>query len=319
MQKLEASGTALVIRSRRKPLELRHLRYFVALAESLNFTRAAERVHVTQSTLSHQIRQLEEEVGKSLFDRIGRKVVMTEAGEAFLVYASRALREIDTGLGALRDADQQMTGTVRVGATHTFSLGFIPACAAAFMRRHPTVRMVVRELAADAICDQLLAGELDLGIAYSPGSRTELRFEALYEEEMVLVVGRSHPYAHRKRVRMIELHGQKMALLPAQFATRNMLEECFRVCGARPLVVAEIDSVAPMLGLVAESDIAAIVARDVVDKHSGLCCIALESPMPVRTPGILWRRDSVHSLPVQSFSAILRQLAHSGKSEVLPA
>ena len=300
-------------------MELRHLRYFVALAESLNFTRAAERVHVTQSTLSHQIRQLEEEVGKSMFDRIGRKVVMTEAGEAFLVYASRALREIDIGLGALRDADRQMTGTVRVGATHTFSLGFIPACAAAFMRRHPTVRMELRELAADTICDQLLAGELDLGIAYSPGSRTELRFEALYEEEMVLVVGHAHPYAQRKRVRMIELHAQKMALLPAQFATRSMLEECFRISGARPLVVAEIDSVAPMLGLVAESDIAAIVARDVVDKHSGLCCIALESPMPVRTPGILWRRDSVHSLPVQSFSAILRQLAHSGKSEVLPA
>ena len=299
-------------------MELRHLRYFVALAESLHFTRAAERVHVTQSTLSHQIRQLEEEIGKSLFDRVGRRVVMTEAGEAFLFFAAPAPREIDTGLGALRDADEQMAGTVRVGATHTFNLGFIPNCAAAFMRRHPTVRMVLRELSADAICDQLLAGELDLGIAYSPGTRTELRFEALYEEEMVLVVGNSHPYARRKRVRMVELHAQKMALLPAQFATRVMLEECFRESGARPLVVAEIDSVAPMLSLVAQSDIAAIVARDVIDRRDGLCCISLESPMPVRTPGILWRRDRVHSLPVQSFSSIVRQSAQGGRSNLPP-
>jgi LysR family cyn operon transcriptional activator len=296
-------------------LELRHLRYFVALADSLNFTRAAERVHVTQSTLSHQIRQLEEEIGKPLFDRVARKVVLTEAGEAFRSYASRALKEIDAGLGALKETDDRMVGTVRVGGTHTFNLGFIPACVATFMTQHPTVRMVVRELAADTICSLLRSGELDLGVAYRPTDMADLRFEALYEEEMVLVVGKAHPLAGRKRVRMIELHRQRMALLPAQFATRGMLDDCFRACGAEPLVVAEIDSVAPMLGVVLSSDIAAIVARDVVRSVPGLRAIALESPTPVRTPGILWRRESAHSMPVQSFSAIVRQAASGSRRE----
>src|SRR4030095_11983121 len=116
-------------------MELRHLRYFVALAECLSFTRAAERVHVTQSTLSHQIRQLEEEVGRMLFERIGKRVVMTEAGERFIEHATRALREVDHGLGALKESSQDLAGEVRVGATHTFNLGFIPECAALFLER----------------------------------------------------------------------------------------------------------------------------------------------------------------------------------------
>ena len=95
-------------------MELRHLRYFVALAEHLSFTRAAARVHVTQSTLSHQIRQLEEEVGQPLFDRIGKKVVTTEAGELFLGFAVRALKEVDQGIAMLRPGSGGLTGRVRV-------------------------------------------------------------------------------------------------------------------------------------------------------------------------------------------------------------
>ena len=98
-------------------MELRHLRYFVALAEYLSFTRAAERVHVTQSTLSHQIRQLEEEVGQPLFDRIGKKVVTTEAGELFLGFAMRALKEVDQGI-AHAQARQRRPDRAGAGRRH---------------------------------------------------------------------------------------------------------------------------------------------------------------------------------------------------------
>src|SRR5690606_25702982 len=101
-------------------MELRHLRYFIAVASSLNFTRAAERVHVTQSTLSHQIRQLEEEIGQALFERKGRRVVLTDAGESFLAYATRAMTVIDQGLSELKQSVVSMTGEVRIGTTHTF-------------------------------------------------------------------------------------------------------------------------------------------------------------------------------------------------------
>ena len=291
-------------------MELRHLRYFVALAEYLSFTRAAARVHVTQSTLSHQIRQLEEEVGQPLFDRIGKKVVTTEAGELFLAFASRALKEVDLGLAMLKPGGSDLTGQVRIGATHTFNIGLIPECVALFLARHPTVRVRVEELAADQIGAKLHAGELDLGIAYRPSGPSELWFEPLYNEEMVLVVADSHPLAARKRIRMVELHQQRLVLLPEYFATRTLLDECFKTSGAEPIVVAEMSTIAPMLGLVLRMQIAAIAATNAVPAAmKGLRMIPLESPTPIRTPGLLWRLGGKQAAPVQSFAVIVRKTA----------
>jgi LysR family transcriptional regulator, cyn operon transcriptional activator len=291
-------------------MELRHLRYFVALAEYLSFTRAAERVHVTQSTLSHQIRQLEEEVGQPLFDRIGKKVVTTEAGELFLAFASRALKEVDHGIAMLKPGGGGLTGQVRIGATHTFNIGLIPECVALFLARHPTVRVSVEELPADQIGARLHAGELDIGIAYRPNGPTDLWFEPLYNEEMVLVVSDAHPLAGRKRIRMVELHQQRLVLMPDYFATRTLLDECFKASGAEPVVVAEMSTIAPMLGLVLRMQIGAIVAINAVPTAmSGLQMIPIESPTPIRTPGILWRLDGEKAAPVQSFAVIVRKTA----------
>ncbi|MDB6001225.1 MAG: transcriptional regulator, LysR family [Rhizobacter sp.] len=291
-------------------MELRHLRYFVALADCLSFTRAAERVHVTQSTLSHQIRQLEEELGQPLFERIGKKVVTTEAGELLLGFASRALKEVDQGVALLRPGAGNLTGQVRIGATHTFNIGLIPECVALFLARHPTVRVSVEELAAEEIGTRLRAGKLDLGIAYRPQGPSDLWFEPLYNEEMVLVVSHSHPLAGRKRIRMVELHRQDLVLMPAQFSTRTMLEECFAASGAEPTVVAEMSTVAPMLALVARTQIGSVVAINAVPAGmAGLKVIPIESPTPVRTPGILWRLGEKQPAAIQSFAVILRKTA----------
>ncbi|MBB1600375.1 LysR substrate-binding domain-containing protein [Variovorax sp. UMC13] len=290
-------------------MELRHLRYFSALADSLNFTRAAERLHVTQSTLSHQIKQLEDEVGTLLFDRTGKRVALTEAGEAFLHHATRALREIDRGLGALRENPQEAVGELRIGSTPTFNVAFIPDCIASFQTRYPGVRVVVEELAADLIVARLQDGSLDLGIAYRPGEPGPLQFEPLYNEEMVLVVAHGHPLARRKRVRMVELHRLPMVLLPASFATRQMLDECFRTCGAEPYVAAEINALAPIMGLVAKTQLASIVAANAVLPNSGLDIVRLESPTPVRTPGMLWSPPARESEATRAFSSIVRKVA----------
>ena len=291
-------------------MELRHLRYFVALAETLSFTRAAQRVHVTQSTLSHQIRQLEDEVGQPLFDRIGKKVVTTEAGELFLGFAGRALKEVDLGVAMLTPGAGGLTGQVRIGATHTFNIRLIPECVAQFLARHPTVQVRVEELSADQIGMRLNAGELDIGIAYRPIGPTDLWFEPLYNEEMVLVVSDTHPLAARKRIRMVELHQQRLVLLPEYFATRALLQECFKASGAEPMVVAEMSTVAPMLGLALRAQVGAIVAINAVPVGmTGLRMIPIESPTPIRTPGLLWRLDSDRAAPVQSFAVIVRKTA----------
>ena len=292
-------------------MELRHLRYFVALAECLHFTRAAERVHVTQSTLSHQIRQLEEEIGRRLFERVDKRVLITEEGELFLAYAQRALKEVDQGIGALKASAAGLTGSLRVGATHTFNIGFIPECVAALLVRHPTVNVTVNELTVDEIGARLLAGTIDMGISYRARMAPVLQFEPLYNEQMVLAVSPAHPLARRKRLRLVELHRQPLVLLPPSFATRAMLDECFRACGAEPAVIAEMDTIAPMLGLVERLQIGAIVSEHAVQRHSPLRVIPLESPTPLRTPGIVWRREEPRSAPMRTFAAIVRRIARS--------
>jgi LysR family cyn operon transcriptional activator len=292
-------------------MELRHLRYFVALADCLSFTRAAERVHVTQSTLSHQIRQLEEEIGQPLFERIGRRVVTTEAGALLLGFATRALREVDDGIAMLQPGAGGLTGQVRVGATHTFNIALIPECVALFLDRHPTVQVRVEELAADAIGERLAAGALDLGIAYRPAAPSALRFEPLFHEEMVLVVSERHPFGSRKRIRMVELHQQPLVLLPSYFATRTLLDECFRSCGAEPVVVAEMSTILPMLGLVLRMPVGAIAAVNAVPPAmAGLRMVPIESPTPIRTPGLVWP-ESPQAAAVEAFAVVVRKTARS--------
>jgi LysR family transcriptional regulator, cyn operon transcriptional activator len=294
-------------------MELRHLRYFVSLAECLSFTRAAERMHVTQSTLSHQIKQLEDELGHALFDRIGKRVVLTEAGEMFLGHASKALLEVDHGLSHLKRAGDELSGEVHIGATGSFNVGFVPECLAIFLKRNPTVKVTVEELSADDIGRRLIDATLDVGVAYEPADPTHLWFEPLYTEEMVLVVSARHPLAQRKRVRMVELHRHNLVMLPHSFATRSLLDECFKSCGAEPVVVAEMNTIAPMIGLVARTQLATIVSALAVTGNEDVKTIPLESPTPMRTPGILWKRDGKQTPAVRSFAATMRKLA-LGKS-----
>jgi LysR family cyn operon transcriptional activator len=288
-------------------MELRHLRYFAALAEELSFTRAAARVHVTQSTLSHQIKQLEAEIGCGLFHRVGKRVVMTEAGQTFLANVTMALKEIDTGVRSIKNTAKPLTGELRIGSTHTFNISLIPQCLASFLERHPSASVLVQELPAAGVETELLAGNVDVGVAYYPTNRADLLFEPLYNEEMVLAVARNHPLAQRKRIRLSELHHQRLGLSTRESRTRQMLDASFRSVDAEPIVVAEMDSTAAILNLVRRSGIAAIVSVRAAAEVPGISVISLESPTPLRTPGLLWRKDTVKSPQAISFASIVRE------------
>jgi LysR family cyn operon transcriptional activator len=293
-------------------MELRHLRYFAALAETLHFTRAADRTHVTQSTLSHQIKQLEEELGVNLFDRIGKRVVITEAGDTLLAQILPALKQIDMAVTALNSQPGSVAGTLRVGATYSFNTRLVPQCIASFLSRNPAIRVTAEELSQAKIVERLESGELDLGIAYRPTEDHDLWFEPLYNEEMVLVVASDHPLAKRRKVRMIELHNLRMALLPTMFSTRQQLDECFRAAGAEPVVVAEMNTIMPMIELVKQTDLAGIVGETAVGGVEGLAIVALENPTPIRTPGLLWKRGGSDDLVIKQFAAVVRRATDAG-------
>jgi LysR family cyn operon transcriptional activator len=291
-------------------MELRHLRYFKALADCMNFTRAAERVHVTQSTLSHQIRQLEDELGVALFERTGKRVTLTAAGEMFLEYSVEALGAIDRGITAINVVAKDVISELRAGVTQTSNRVLVPQCLARFMEQHPGVRVSLEEMPAERINAELRAGTLDLGVSYRPGNATDIAFEPLYDEEMVLVVSPEHHLAGRKRVRMAELSGQRLALLHKGFTTRQLLERCFAECGAAPLVVAEFNTINPMVELVSRTDTATIIALGHDLRRSDVHAIQLESPTPIRTTGILWASGAERApLHVKAFKALLRQEA----------
>jgi LysR family cyn operon transcriptional activator len=224
--------------------------------------------------------------------------------------AMSSVKDSGHGIATLKPSSRSLSGQVRIGTTHTFNIGLIPECVALFLARHPSVKVRVEELPAEQIGERLQARELDIGIAYRPSGPTELWFEPLYNEEMVLVVSAKHPLAGRKRIRMVELHQQRLVLMPDYFSTRALLDDCFKACGAQPLVVAEMSTIAPMLALVLRMPIGAIVAINAVpEAMTGLQMIPIESPTPIRTPGILWRQQSQRVAAVQSFAVIVRKTA----------
>jgi LysR family cyn operon transcriptional activator len=292
-------------------MELRHLRYFLALAERLNFTRAAASVHVTQSTLSHQISQLEEELGQRLFDRSERRVTITAAGELFLPKAVKALAEIDSGIALMHTAARTLVGKLQLGTTPTLNMGLVPHCVSLFVKDHPSMYVMVDENTGDLLIADMHAGRLDLVLAYKPFNLEGLLFEPLCTEEMVLVVGATHPLADRKRVRMVELHRRELVLPPRKFTTRQQLDDAFEAAGAEPFVAVECSSLSAILALVQRSSFASIISRSALPNPTDLHAIALEGPSLVRTPGLIWAVERPRLPAVAAFASIVRTIAKS--------
>jgi DNA-binding transcriptional LysR family regulator len=182
------------------PMELRHLRYFLAVAESLSFTRAAVALNVTQPTLSQQIRQLEDGVGCALLDRVGRHVRLTAAGDVFREHAQRVLNEIDAAENALAELQGLMRGTLRIGVFQSFNSSLLPPILGAFSEAYPDIRVVVRQLPTREMEAHLVRGDLDLGIAYVTPESSRIESEKLFEEAMTLVVSDTHRYARRREI-----------------------------------------------------------------------------------------------------------------------
>jgi len=289
-------------------MELRHLRYFVALAERLNFTAAAEQVHVTQPTLSHQIKQLENELGVDLFNRSERRVSLTAAGVLFLPKVLEALKALDSGTALLKASTTELSGHIRVATSQTFNIVIVPRTVLLYMQHHQHVRITVEELTLEDMTRALRSGDIDLAIAYQPVDSQDLLFEPLCDEELVLISRPDHPLARRKRVRMIELHGRDMVMLPSRFKTRQILQEAFNSAGTEPNVIVESGTIPSLLNLVRETGAPTILSRYAVAPDSTLKTIPLESPRPMRTTGLIWSRNRSQTPILAAFGALLRSV-----------
>lgn len=289
-------------------MEIRQLRYFLDIAETEHLTQSAQNLFVTQSTLSHGLRLLEQELGIPLFDRLGRGLKLSQAGAEFRVHATRALKEVEAGRMALADLNGLRSGRLTVGAFPTFLNTVVPATVAAFSRAYPGVTVVVRDLRAGPIEEQLLSGELDLGIAFHPTTQEEIETEPLFDERLLLVVGPAHPLAGRRSIAMKALSRVPLALLPRSFATRRMIDESLRSIGVRIDIRVEMDSVESLLGVCRHGDLASIVPERAARQAPDLHALAITAPQLVRHAGILWRRGASRNAAAREFAALLRAI-----------
>ncbi|HEX4733529.1 MAG TPA: LysR substrate-binding domain-containing protein, partial [Thermoleophilaceae bacterium] len=192
-------------------MEVRQLRYLVALADERHFTRAAAREHIAQPALSQQIRRLEEQVGLALVERTTRSVALTEAGELLVARARRILNELDAAQAELEALKGVQVGHVTVGVLHTMGPVDVSLALALFRERHPGVELTVREQSSEELAEMLRLDELDLAFL-SVTERVEshgLGLHQLVSEELALVVSPTHRLAGRRRVRMVELAGEE--------------------------------------------------------------------------------------------------------------
>ena len=293
-------------------MELRHLRYFVAIADAGTMARAAERVFVTQSTLSHQLAQLEDEVGCALFERIGRTLRLSDEGRELLGHARGVMAQVEEGKRAVSKVRALGTGSLRVGVIHTFVTGLIPQVAAAFVKGHPGVRLQMAELTAIEIEAQVADGALDLGVAFFPAASDAVMGEHLFDDELRLAVPASHALAQRATARFGELGELPLAMLGPRYATRRMLDAHFRRAGVQPRIVVEIDSVDALQRVVEQGVAGAFLPGRTARRSARVRLLDVTHPKPVRPAGLVWRRSSYRSAAAVAFVDKLKtELARS--------
>lgn len=288
-------------------IKLRQLEYFLAVAESLHFTNAAQALFVTQPTLSHQIAQLETRLGFPLLNRVGKKVTLTEAGRLFKAHASRALQELKAGQDALAELEGLARGELRIGIIQSFCFTLLPPLLEKFIGRYPTIRMRIENVPARAIEEGLARGHLDLGIAFAPATLEETQAEPILEERMLLVADRSHPLVRRKSCAVAQLDGKPMALLNEDFSTRQLIDRALAEAGAKPDVVCETNSIEVMLAAVRSGKLLTILPERAFTPHGGLVAVPLHDPTPRRVSALLWNRHSFRSRAARTFADMLRE------------
>lgn len=294
-------------------MEIRQLRYFLDIADTEHLTQSAQNLYVTQSTLSHGLRQLEQELGVVLFDRLGRGLKLSPAGQEFRAYALRALKELEAGRMALSDLSGLQTGRLTLGVFPTFLHTVVPATVAAFHRDYPKVSVAVRALRAGPIEEQLLRGELDLGIAFHPALHEDMEAEPLFDERLLVVVHAGHPLVSASQWPLDALDGMPLALLTRNFATRRQIDEQFRQAGLAPDVRVEMESVEALLGVCRHSvALATIVPERAARQCPDLHAAVIDAPGWVRTAGLLWRRGASRSAAALEFARRLRESAGAG-------
>ena len=199
-------------------MELRHIRYFIAVAEYLNFSKAAQQLHIAQPPLSRQIRQLEEDLGVTLFLRNKRRVALTKAGQIFLDEARKLIVQAGHAMEAARHAQKGESGIVRIGIASGLG-GMVSKVVFEHRKRMPAIEIECRDVFSTLQNEALRKGEIDIGFLRPPLDHVNLDCELLFEEEFVVVLPRTHKLAKRRFLRLKEIADEPLIIFDRNFST----------------------------------------------------------------------------------------------------
>jgi len=234
-------------------MELRHLRYFVSVAEESNVRRAAARLHVAQPALSRQIRQLEFELGTELFRREKRRIFLSPAGSTFLPEARRTLAAAQHAITVARAGERGELGELSIGFVESAAFGILPGVVKRFRKRFPAVRLSLREMVTNEQLKALHEGRLDVGFLRTPIDDRDISTRLVLREPLMAALPLWHPLARRKQLRLAKLAGEPFILFPRTLGP-NFFDQIVGACrraGFGPRIVQEAVQMGTIVSLVA--------------------------------------------------------------------
>lgn len=288
-------------------MDFDQLRYFLSVAEQQNFTRAAEKLGISQPALSRSIQKLEEELGQPVFERKTRAVALTEAG---ILLQSRAQQV----LAILRDTKAEITddgksGRVRLGAIPTIAPYFLPEVLRQFSSAFPKSVLVVQENTTDILLKNLTQGEIDLAVLALPVPARYLEVDELFEEELLLVLPTDHPLVERETIRLVDVEPYPFVLLDeAHCLSDNIISFC-RQRSFQPVAVERTSQLAMVQELVSLSHGISMVpamARQ-LDQSNRRVYRSISGKKPTRTVAVVWNPYRFQSRLVKAFREHLNQ------------
>jgi DNA-binding transcriptional LysR family regulator len=293
-------------------MELRHLKYFVAVAEELNFRRAAERMYVAQGAVSEQVRKLERELGVRLLDRSGRGVSLTEAGAAFLPEARRVLNQAEVARLAARNARDRATTRLRIGYMPASLPGSVPRAVQRLATAMPLLETSLEPGSADELIEALRAEWLDAAVVSLPAHTTGLRMTPLGEQRAVAALPVSHEHAMRREIRLEQLAPDRIVVLPRE-ANRPLYDGILAGCraaGLSPTIVELPDAhLERALLAVASGAGLALLPESIIERYGtpGVRFVPFRGDTATFATAVLTRRDTEH-MPTVAFLRALSSL-----------
>lgn len=257
-------------------MELRQLRYFVTVGETMSFSKAAQKLCVTQGTLSQQIKQLEGEIGSDLFERTSHKVELTEAGTELMQYARKTLDAAHECTQAAGDLRKGLRGTLHIGLTHSFK-NLLKSTVRDFLKTYPDVRLNIHYGTATELLRLLREKKIDFFVAFKPlATHADLESIPLFASRLAVIMRRGHPLADRKSLTMDELRRHRIALPSGVLQSREAFERFVDLDMGGLNVCLEINDPIFLLEVISASNLLTIISTLAISYRSDLTAVPLE-------------------------------------------